>query len=133
MFEIELTTEHPFSYNGLIKEQTFTARGTQTTGREGNQMTMRLRLKNGRRFFFLMSCLVVIVVLMASVLTAAAKTTQPAQTDFIVVLEGDTLWEIAETHCPQGDIRSYIAEVRDLNGLEDTRIFAGQGLLLPVR
>lgn len=96
-------------------------------------MTMRLRLKNGKRFFFLMSLLVVIVVLLASVLSAAARTPQSLQTDFIVVMEGDTLWEIAETHCTRGDIRSYIADVRKLNGMDDARIFAGQGLLLPVR
>lgn len=92
-----------------------------------------LRMVNKRRFLFMMSCLGVVLILMASILSARANTTTESPTDFIVVMAGDTLWEIAETHCTRGDLRDYIADVRELNALEDNTIYAGQGLLLPVR
>lgn len=91
------------------------------------------RVANKRRFLFMLSCLGVLLVLMASVLSAKAGTDIGTPTDFIVVMEGDTLWELAETHCTKGDLRSYIHEVRLLNGLQNNTIYAGQGLLLPVR
>ena len=96
-------------------------------------MTHRYHLANRRRFFFLMSCLGVVFVLFASILSAGAHSLAQADTDFIVVSQGDTLWGIAEQHCLQGDIREYLSEVRALNGLADSTIYAGQGLLLPVR
>ena len=119
-----MTTERMFSYNGHINEQVF---------KEGKPMTHRYHLANRRRFFFLMSCMGVVFILFASILSAGANSVPQDNTDFIVVMQGDTLWDIAEQHCAQGDIRSYLSEVRVLNGLDDSTIYAGQGLLLPVR
>ena len=91
------------------------------------------RVADRRRFLSILSFLVIILILMASILSAKASTSLGTPTDFIVVMEGDTLWELAETHCSKGDLRSYIYEVRQLNGLQSNTIYPGQGLLLPVR
>jgi hypothetical protein len=50
----------------------------------------------------------------------------------IVVLPGDTLWNIAEEHAPRGsNIRQYIQKLKRVNGLDGSSIQAGQILILP--
>lgn len=49
----------------------------------------------------------------------------------VVVQPGQTLWEIATTHAPEGtDPRAFLAEVRELNGL-DGDVDAWAVVLLP--
>lgn len=96
-------------------------------------MKYRLHLKNKRRFLSLMSFLGILVILFASILSAGANSKVEPETEFFVVKSGDTMWEIATHRVDKGDIRSYIADVRHLNGMDNNTIYAGQGLLLPVR
>lgn len=59
-----------------------------------------------------------------------AATAQPNEQ--IVVLPGDTLWNIAEEHAPRGsNIRQYIQKLKRVNDLDDSPIHAGQILILP--
>lgn len=45
------------------------------------------------------------------------------------VQAGDSLWAIAGEYCPEGvDRREWIAEVQELNGLEDSVVYPGQRL-----
>lgn len=47
------------------------------------------------------------------------------------VKAGDSLWVIAEQYCPADvDVREWIAEVRSLNDMSDSVIYAGQKLLV---
>jgi LysM repeat protein len=55
-----------------------------------------------------------------------------AEVQQVTVLPGQTLWEIAATSVPGADPRDVVLEIRELNGLTDSRIFAGQELLVPV-
>lgn len=96
-------------------------------------MTYRLHLKNRRRFFLLMALLGFLVILSATILSAGASTRLEAETVLVTVQAGDTLWDLAADHCEKGDIRSYISEIKRLNEMENSIIYAGQSLLLPVR
>jgi len=50
----------------------------------------------------------------------------------VVVLPGDTLWEIAAEHKPHGkDIRRYIESIKRVNGMHVSSIKAGDVLVLP--
>lgn len=47
------------------------------------------------------------------------------------VAPGDTLWSIASEHSNGRKIRSYISEIKELNGLESSSLEVGQILYLP--
>ena len=50
----------------------------------------------------------------------------------ITVESGDTLWTIATKYSGEStDIRKFIYEISDLNGLDTSDIFEGQKLLIP--
>ncbi|MNN71343.1 Cell division suppressor protein YneA [compost metagenome] len=50
----------------------------------------------------------------------------------VIVMPGDTLWEIAVNHKPNGeDTRVYIDEIKRVNGMAVSSIQAGDTLLLP--
>ena len=50
-----------------------------------------------------------------------------------LVVTGDTLWDIAAVYTPAGeDVRHTVADIRAANGLEDSVIYPGQVLLVPV-
>jgi len=74
--------------------------------------------------------LAVVAVLGARAAWAAGPAQAPA-TQSITVLPGQTLWEIAGASSA-GDPRDAVIEIRELNGLPDSQVFAGQVLLLPV-
>lgn len=50
----------------------------------------------------------------------------------VVVLPGQTLWDVASDARPGADIRETIAEIRALNDLPTSGLTAGQVLLVPV-
>ena len=59
-----------------------------------------------------------------------AASAQPVKE--IVVLEGDTLWSIANEHAPDGEsVGVYVRKLMAANGLRDSLIKAGQTLVLP--
>jgi LysM repeat protein len=50
----------------------------------------------------------------------------------IIVLEGDSLWTIADNHAPKGqDVRAYIQKLKQVNHLSSSALQAGQVLVLP--
>jgi nucleoid-associated protein YgaU len=49
----------------------------------------------------------------------------------VVVQPGDTLWSIATSLNGDGDVRSVIDEIQQLNGLNSAVLVPGQTLLLP--
>lgn len=61
-----------------------------------------------------------------------SEAVNPAQ--YVVVMPGDTLWEIAVAHKPQGqDTRVYVQKLMRSNGLHTSSIQAGDTLMLPGR
>ncbi len=62
---------------------------------------------------------------------AAADGLVPASGASIVVVQGDTLWSVAQRVAPGADPRSFIAAIMTVNGLDSPSIQAGQVLRLP--
>lgn len=85
-------------------------------------------------------CLVLLLVICSSaLLTKANAETQKEKVYYkyftqIEINSGDSLWAIAGDymqHGPYGSREEYIEEVAELNGLTDTKIIAGQSLIIP--
>ena len=63
----------------------------------------------------------------ASTASAAGPTTAR-----ITIAQGYTLWQIARTVDPHTDPRITVERIRELNGLPDSSIRAGQELIIPL-
>lgn len=72
-----------------------------------------------------------VLVLSPSALAGAPDAgTRPA-TASVVVLPGQSLWEIAERVAPGADPRETVSRIQQLNGLRGGAVQAGQRLLVP--
>lgn len=61
-----------------------------------------------------------------------AFSTVTLETPKVDVIQGDTLWSIANEHAPANiSISSYIHKIKKLNGLKNSSIQEGQMLVLP--
>lgn len=49
----------------------------------------------------------------------------------VVVKQGQTLWQVAQSVDPAGDPRDMVLRIEQINGLQSTRIVPGQSLLVP--
>jgi len=80
------------------------------------------------RLLILMLALAAIFLLFSS----RVEADQPLTLDRYVVTSGDTLWSIAASTVDDGeDIRQVVSELKELNGLQGSRIVPGQALLIP--
>ena len=71
----------------------------------------------------------VVLLLLAS---ASHATGEVTSTFDYRVKPGDTLWEIAQTHGPDGrDVRAVVATIERINGLEGGMLQVGQVLEIP--
>ena len=52
---------------------------------------------------------------------------------WVTVAPGDTLWAIAQEASPHTDPRDVVVRIRELNGLSDSGVLAGQRLAVPLR
>lgn len=53
--------------------------------------------------------------------------------DLYQVTSGDTLWSVAEEYKPDGmDIRKFVYDVADKNGIDDCHIHVGDLILVPI-
>lgn len=97
----------------------------------------RLRLtRRGRAVLTTLAALPIVVGATVSTLgagIAAADGGGQAAASFEVVTigHGDTLWELAEAIAPAEDPREVIADIVQLNGLDDAVVQVGQKVALP--
>lgn len=83
-----------------------------------------------RAFFIISITVVVVLLLLASAGNATAEITD---TYDYRVKSGDTLWEIAAEHGPDGvDRRKVVAAIERINDLGSSGLQAGQVIELPV-
>ena len=102
-------------------------------GHDVRHVEMPLRLTRRGRAVVL-GLLVLVASLASAVLftTASRAAGQPAApAPTVVVQPGDTLWDIAGRVMPRRDNRDAVAELRELNGLPDSRVQPGDVLVLP--
>jgi hypothetical protein len=100
----------------------------------------RVRLEPTRRgrllltgVAFLLGLAVAAIALLVLDLPAALAGTATEPAAVVTVEAGDTLWEYAAEHAPEGMSETeFVEEVRSLNHLPTGRITAGQQIELPV-
>ncbi|MBQ1407593.1 MAG: LysM peptidoglycan-binding domain-containing protein [Eubacterium sp.] len=94
----------------------------------------RYRIKSKVRFtVFMLIVMFVIMTLLGAALPGLAVDASKVTYKTVEVEYGDTLWAIAGKYKPDGrDVRSFVYEIKDINGLDDSGIYAGQKLLVPV-
>jgi hypothetical protein len=100
----------------------------------------RLRLtRRGRMVFFGVPAMLLVAALLslAGFLNSPAKAAdsaaqlQPTSTTSVTVQTGQSLWGIAGATSPRRDPRDVVAEIVELNNLQDGRIVPGQQLFVP--
>jgi Tfp pilus assembly protein FimV len=83
------------------------------------------------RAFIIISITVAIVLLLLA--SAGNATNQATQTREYRVQLGDTLWEIAAEHGPEGvDRRRVVDAIERINGVDPATLQAGQVIEIPV-
>ena len=94
-------------------------------------MNRRFRLVNRRRFYtFVMLVTIAVTSLALAATVQGADTAESYRT--VIVEQGDTLWDIAGEYNNGHDLRGYISEIRKLNNMKDSAIYAGDVLKMPV-
>ncbi|HHY24880.1 MAG TPA: LysM peptidoglycan-binding domain-containing protein [Clostridiaceae bacterium] len=92
-------------------------------------MKKRYVLKNKLRFgLFVVTAIFIGIVLFCGINTYSYK---EKEYETLIVLPGDTLWEIAKENNKSGNIRRYIYEIKKINHLEDSIIYPGMNIKLP--
>lgn len=93
--------------------------------------------RRGRMLVSTMSFAAMLAISLVSlfgIATASAKATNETSnsaTTQIVVAPGETLWTIAARVNPEIDPRAVIEEIKALNVIEGSEVYAGQVLLVP--
>ncbi|MFF0826033.1 LysM peptidoglycan-binding domain-containing protein [Brevibacillus sp. NPDC003359] len=92
---------------------------------------VRFGITRGQALLFLITFTLFFYLLTELVFASSVKE-EPHGTE-VTVQSGDSLWTLAVRYKAdqQMDIRDYIIEIKDANGLESNRIYPGQTLLLP--
>ena len=95
---------------------------------------MRLTMRGKVVFSSLIAGVVVFSTLIFSSSDASARSADiQDKHNYVTVLTGDTLWDLAATIDPQGDPRDLVFELMDINNLASAELSPGQELLIPTR
>ncbi|MEY4137421.1 MAG: hypothetical protein RL205_1549 [Actinomycetota bacterium] len=100
----------------------------------GSRQPIRLTARGRAAVFFLLSVITLLLILIAaggSSADASATAGGPA-TASVVVQAGDSLWSIAKSLQPNGDPRSMMQTLVELNGLNGGSLVPGQALIVPI-
>lgn len=93
----------------------------------------RVRLTRRGRVVVLIFFLLLAGLGLALVAPASRAADPPREAPTAEVRPGDTLWSIAERELPGQDPITAVDKIRELNGLADYTVHAGQQVILPVR
>lgn len=89
----------------------------------------RRKMKMIRTCALVMICFMMLAVTFLHSNVALGENRMPST---IVVVEGDTLWTLARANITRGmDIRDYIAQIQEINGIKGAIVYPGQEIILP--
>jgi len=88
-------------------------------------------LRNKKRFFIFLA--ITAFILSFSLYCGKAYGFREKEHVSITVAKGETIWSIAEDYCAGGDVRRLVYDIKSLNSLEDSFIYEGDTLIIPVR
>ncbi len=100
----------------------------------GGRQPVRLTARGRAAVFFLLSVVTLLLVMIAvggTSADASATNAGPA-TASVVVQAGDSLWTVAKSLQPNGDPRSMMQTLAELNGLQGSDLIPGQQLIVPI-
>lgn len=94
----------------------------------------RYRIKSSFRFTLFTLIVIISFALFTNAVLGLADASGMNEKRYteIEVQSGDTLWDIARSYMPDGDIRSEVRALKELNGMEGDLLFAGQRLIVPL-
>lgn len=95
----------------------------------------QVRLTRRGRVVVVLAALVLTLVVgiaLSGVSSASEEAGAAPATEVVVVNEGDTLWGIAAEVAEDGEVRSMITEIRELNDLDSSVVTLGQKIHVPV-
>ncbi|WP_235984948.1 LysM peptidoglycan-binding domain-containing protein [Actinomyces trachealis] len=105
---------------------------TQAPARKSTAPSLSAPLPEWLRVLVLSAMVVVALVFAACVgVVTVDAVSVPTQTATAVVQPGQTLWDVA-TAAGSADVAETVAQIRELNGLQDSAVQPGQTLLVPV-
>lgn len=94
----------------------------------------RLRLtRRGRVVFTTLAATPLVIVALAFALNGgmATATAEAGSTEYVTVLAGQSLWQLAEEVAPGEDTREVVAQLLRANSLDSAEVFPGQQLAVP--
>jgi LysM repeat protein len=111
-----------------------TASSARSTRPSAARQSIRLTARGRAAVFFLLSVITLLLVMVAVGGTSAdaSATSGGPATSSVVVQAGDSLWTIAKSLQPNGDPRSMMQTLVELNGLSSSPLIPGQQLIVPI-
>lgn len=111
-----------------------TASSARSTRPSAAHQPIRLTSRGRAAVFFLLSVITLLLVMVAVGGTSAdaSATAGGPATSSVVVQAGDSLWTIAKSLQPNGDPRSMMQTLVELNGLGSSPLIPGQQLIVPI-
>jgi hypothetical protein len=94
----------------------------------------RLRLtRRGRVVFTTLAATPLVLAALAFALNGgmATATVDQGTTDYVTVLSGQSLWQLADEVAPGEDTREVVAQLLRANSLDSAEVFPGQQLAVP--
>ena len=93
-------------------------------------MKKNYTLKNKKRFYTIIFTLTFLLISSLSVINAYGY--KEATYKEITIRNGDNLWNIAKKYGKDCDIREYIYEIKKINKLQSSELYAGTQIKVPM-
>ena len=90
-----------------------------------------MKRRTFKRIRFFAVVILVLVVVSVSIYHNGSSAGIKKDTKEIIVMSGDSLWNLALKHLPDEDPRAVVEEIKKANGMSGVNICAGQTLLIP--
>ena len=96
---------------------------------------MRIKYRVKSKVRFRTTIIIVGLIFVAAILTTGqVKAYLSSKNEYVKVYvsQGDTLWSISSRTVPHADRRKHVYSISKLNHLENSNIYPGQALLVPI-